>query len=45
MDLHAEYAGAVNVAVAEDREELIDELVDQFSAAALQLMTSRDRAA
>jgi pyruvoyl-dependent arginine decarboxylase (PvlArgDC) len=37
--LHDEYASAVNMAIAEDREELVPGLVDEYADAALQLMT------
>ncbi len=43
--LHDEYATAVNVAIDEGRDELVDQLADEFSAVALDLMLDRARAA
>lgn len=45
QDLHDEYAAAVNTAIAEDREQLVDQLADEFSAVALTLMLRRQSAA
>jgi hypothetical protein len=37
--LHDEYATAVNVAIAENREELVARLADEYTDAALRMMT------
>jgi hypothetical protein len=37
--LHDEYTTAVNVAIEENREELVAGLVDEYTDAALRLMT------
>lgn len=41
--LHDEYAAAVNVAVAEDRAELVAQLADEYADAALELITADAR--
>ena len=43
--LHDEYAAAVNVAIDEGRDELVDQLADEFSQVALEMMTEPARAA
>jgi len=43
--LHDEYAAAVNVAIEEGRDELVDQLADEFSEVALELMITSRRAA
>jgi hypothetical protein len=45
LALHEEYAAAVNTALDEDRLELVEQLADEFSDAALELMSRPDRAA
>ena len=37
--LHDEYTTAVNVAIEEDRDELVARLADEYTDAALRLMT------
>ncbi len=43
--LHDEYAGALNAALDEGRDELVSELAEEFSVVALELMVREDRAA
>jgi hypothetical protein len=43
--LHDEYASAVNVAIDEGRDELVEQLADEFSAVALELMLDQALAA
>jgi hypothetical protein len=43
--LHDEYAAAVNVAIDEGRDELVDSLADEFSEVALELMLDKVLAA
>jgi hypothetical protein len=38
-ELHDEYVEAVNAAVAEDRPDLVDQLVAEYPDAALRLLT------
>jgi hypothetical protein len=45
LALHEEYAAAVNVAIEEGRDELVDQLADEFSEVALELMTAGRNAA
>jgi hypothetical protein len=45
LALHDEYAAAVNAAIDENREELVDQLADEFSVVALELMTDELRTA
>jgi len=40
--LHDEYASAINVAVAENRTDLVTQLAAEFPDAALQLMSEDD---
>jgi hypothetical protein len=45
LALHEEYAAAVNTALDEGRHELVELLADEFSEAALELMSRPNRAA
>jgi hypothetical protein len=40
--LHDEYIEAVNSAIGEDREDLVEELVASYPDAALRLLTEQD---
>jgi hypothetical protein len=44
-NLHDEYVEAVNIAVAEDRDDLVEELVASYPDAALRLLTEQERPA
>ncbi len=39
LELDQEYTAAVNCAIAEDRDDLVDVLVDEYPDAAAQIMT------
>ena len=45
LALHDDYAAAVNTALDEGRDELVELLADEFSEAALELMSRPNRAA